>query len=85
MNNLKHIKRFNEAQENLNISDVSDSLYQGESTRDGNGLLDKMRKLFNNYKLTTWEYVAFKKMVRSFAKENNFYFDEEKEMLYNRR
>jgi len=85
MKDLKHIKRFNEAQENLNISDVSDSLYQDGSTRNENGLLDKMRKLFNNEKLTTWEYVAFKKMVRSFAKENNFYFDEEKEMLYKRR
>jgi len=69
----------------LNISDVSDSLYQDGSTRNENGLLDKMRKLFNSEKLTTWEYVAFKKMVRSFAKENNFYFDEEKEMLYKRR
>jgi hypothetical protein len=27
MKDLKHIKRFNEAQENLNISDVSDSHY----------------------------------------------------------
>jgi hypothetical protein len=71
--------------ENLNISDVSDSLYQDGSTRNENGLLDKMRKLFNSEKLTTWEYVAFKKMVRSFAKENNFLFDEEKEMLYKRR
>jgi hypothetical protein len=71
--------------ENLNISDVSDSLYQDGSTRSENGLLDKMRKLFNSEKLTTWEYVAFKKMVRSFAKENNFLFDEEKEMLYKRR
>jgi len=26
MKDLKHIKRFNEAQENLNISDVSDSV-----------------------------------------------------------
>jgi hypothetical protein len=85
MQDLKHIKRFNESEENLNISDVSDSLYQDGSTRDENGLLDKMRKLFDSEKLTTWEYVAFKKMVRSFAKENNFYFDEEKEMLYQRR
>jgi hypothetical protein len=85
MKDNKHIKSFNEHQENLNISDVSDSLYQDGSTRNENGLLDKMRKLFNNEKLTTWEYVAFKKMVRSFAKENNFYFDEEKEMLYKRR
>jgi hypothetical protein len=85
MKHLKTQQQLNEGQENLNISDVSDSLYQDGSTRDENGLLDKMRKLFNNEKLTTWEYVAFKKMVRSFAKENNFYFDEEKEMLYNRR
>jgi len=28
MKDLKHIKRFNEAQENLNISDVSDSKKQ---------------------------------------------------------
>jgi hypothetical protein len=85
MKDLKHIKRFNESEENLNISDVSDSLYQDGSTRNENGLLHKMRKLFNSEKLTTWEYVAFKKMVRSFAKENNFHFDEEKEMLYKRR
>lgn len=38
-----------------------------------------MRKLFNSEKLTTWEYVAFKKMVDSFDKENNFHFDEDKE------
>ena len=85
---MKHFKtpqELKESLENLNISDVSDSLYQDGSTRNENGLLDKMRKLFNNEKLTTWEYVAFKKMVRSFAKENNFYFDEEKEMLYKRR
>jgi hypothetical protein len=85
MKGLTHIKRFNESEENLDISDVSDSLYQDGSTRNENGLLDKMRKLFNSEKLTTWEYVAFKKMVRSFAKENNFHFDEEKEMLYKRR
>ena len=85
MKDLKHIKRFNESDENLNISDVSDSLYQDGSTRSENGLLDKMRKLFNSEKLTTWEYAAFKKMVRSFAKENNFHFDEETEMLYKRR
>ena len=85
MKDNKHIQSFNEHQENLNISDVSDSLYQDGSTRNENGLLDKMRKLFNSEKLTTWEYVAFKKMVRSFAKENNFLFDEEKEMLYKRR
>ena len=85
MKHLKTPQELNEASENLNISDVSDSLYQDGSTRNENGLLDKMRKLFNNEKLTTWEYVAFKKIVRSFAKENNFYFDEEKEMLYKRR
>jgi hypothetical protein len=85
MKHLKTQQQLNEGQENLNISDVSDSLYQDGSTRDENGLLDKMRKLFDSEKLTTWEYVAFKKMVRSFAKENNFYFDEEKEMLYQRR
>jgi len=30
MKDLKHIKRFNEAQENLNISDVSDSKNEQE-------------------------------------------------------
>ena len=85
MKNNKHVESFGQFNENLNISDVSDSLYQDGSTRNENGLLDKMRKLFNSEKLTTWEYVAFKKMVRSFAKENNFHFDEETEMLYKRR
>ena len=60
----------------------SNNLYQDDSTRHENGLLYKMRKLFNDGKLTTWEYVAFKRIVRSFAKENKYYFDEEKEMLY---
>ena len=30
MKDLKHIRRFNESEENLNISDVSDSLLQLE-------------------------------------------------------
>ena len=30
MKDLKHIKRFNESEENLNISDVSDSFFKGQ-------------------------------------------------------
>ena len=46
----KEINKFKEflnenSEEKLNISDVSDSLYQDGSTRNENGLLDKMRKL----------------------------------------
>ena len=84
MKDLKHIKSFNEAQENLNISDVSNSLYQDNSTRRPNGLLFKMRELFNNETLTTWEYGEFMRMVQSFAKENNYHFDKDKEQLYRR-
>ena len=33
MKNLKHIKRFNESEENLNISDVSDSYFTLEEVK----------------------------------------------------
>lgn len=33
MKDLKHIKRFNEAQENLNISDVGDSYFTLEEVK----------------------------------------------------
>ena len=68
----------------LGISDVSNSLYQDNSTRRPNGLLFKMKKLFNDERLTTWEYGEFIKMVQSFAKENNFHFDKDTEQLYKR-
>jgi hypothetical protein len=60
-------------------------LYQDGSTRNENCLLDKMRKLFDDEKITTWEYISFKKMVRSFAKLHNLHFDEDKEMFYKQR
>jgi hypothetical protein len=37
MKDLKHIKCFNEAQENLNISDVSDSDFIEHDLEDENG------------------------------------------------
>jgi hypothetical protein len=37
MKDLKHIKRFNEAQENLNISDVSGSDFIEHDLEDENG------------------------------------------------
>lgn len=58
------------------------NLFQNEFTRRPNGLLYKMRLLFNNNELTTWEYHEFRKMVRSFCKEYELDFDEKKEMVY---
>lgn len=57
-------------------------LYQDESTRRPNGLLYKMKLLFDKRELTTWEYHEFRKMIRSFCKEYNLHFDEDKNMVY---
>lgn len=69
---------------NSGLDTVSESFYQDEFTRKPNGLLYKMRTLYNNYELTTWEYHEFRKMVRSFCKEYNLHFDENKDMVYKR-
>jgi hypothetical protein len=43
MKDLKHIKRFNESEENFNISDVSDSDLIGEIKRQKDNLLIDFR------------------------------------------
>ena len=58
------------------------NLFQNEFTRRPNGLLYKMRLLFNNNELTTWEFEEFRKMVRSFCKEYELHFDEKKQIVY---
>lgn len=60
-------------------------LYQDEFTRKPNGLIFKMRELFDEEKLTIWEFQEFKRMVYSFSKENGLHFDQDKEMLYKKR
>ncbi len=78
-------ENLNEAETpQLNIGAVSVSFYQDEFTRRPNGLLYKMRILFDKHELTTWEFREFIKMVRSFCKENDLHFDENKEMVYKR-
>lgn len=42
MKDKKHIKSFNEATENLNISDVSDSNFIGENWRDNDTITREM-------------------------------------------
>jgi len=76
-------KKFNtEKTHNTNLSDVSGSFYQDEFTRRPNGLLYKMRTLFNKHELTTWEFQEFRKMCMSFCKEYDLHFDENKELVY---
>jgi hypothetical protein len=69
---------------NSDLGAVSGSFYQDEFTRRPNGLLYKMRTLFNKHELTTWEFQEFRKMARSFCKEYDLHFDENKEMVYKR-
>jgi len=45
MKDLKHIKRFNESEENLNISDVSNSDSFDAAHKDGYELLEKVIEL----------------------------------------
>lgn len=60
-------------------------LYQDEFLRKPNGLLYTMRNLFDNHKLTTWEFQEFMKIVRSFCKEYDLHFDEKTERLWKKR
>ena len=52
MKDLKHIKRFNESDENLNISDVSDSdLFQEDSESLMIEVVDKIKPFYQKYGL----------------------------------
>jgi uncharacterized sporulation protein YeaH/YhbH (DUF444 family) len=52
MKDLKHIKRFNESEENLNISDVSDSdLFQEDSESLMIEVVDKIKPFYQKYGL----------------------------------
>lgn len=66
------------------MSELEPSLkvHQSEFTRRPNGLLYKMKILLDDWQLTSWEYLEFRKMVRSFCKEYNLYFDENENMVY---
>jgi hypothetical protein len=72
MKDLKHIKRFNESEENLNISDVSDSLigkivkFNGEDCEIIHRLDDKviLRSINKHIKLKGFD------PVHSFYKAN---------------
>jgi hypothetical protein len=46
-----------------------------------NKLASRMRLMYNVEDLTTWEFAAFKTLMRSYAKENNFEYDEATELL----
>jgi hypothetical protein len=67
MKDLKHIKRFNESEENFNISDVSDSIFDNmlskewfnkckylseDDKKELINLYNKFNKQFNNVKLS---------------------------------
>lgn len=60
-------------------------LYTDEFTRKTNGLLFKMRKLFNEEKVSIWEFQQLIRITRSYCKEYDLYFDEEKEMVYRKK
>ena len=66
----------------MKIQKFNEELYQSSTLRNENGLIYKMRDLFNKEELTTWEYNTFIKLVIEYAKSNDLYFDEKKEILY---
>jgi len=45
MKDLKHIKRFNESEENLNISDV---MFSKNSIKENDGVGDELSEIFTN-------------------------------------
>lgn len=48
-----------------------------------NSLLYSMKKLFDNYKLTTYEYQEFRIIVRDYCKNNNLNFNEDENLIRN--
>ena len=70
MKDLKHIKRFNEHQENLNISDVSDSELVGDffQTTDSNSWRKGQLEFFS-----LDEYEMIKSIFSQTNIDNNFY------------
>jgi hypothetical protein len=65
----------------INENDES-NLYQDDSLRNENGLIYRMRDLFNRSELTYWQYNAFKRIIFEYAKSKNLYFDDKQEILY---
>ena len=76
MNDKKHIKRFNESEENLNISDVSDSLNEKyeqkiyqllSSVSQEKGVINYLTKAIGS-KFSDEEMRAFDKFINSIKK-----------------
>ncbi|MFA5585551.1 MAG: hypothetical protein WDA02_03280 [Saccharofermentanales bacterium] len=85
MKNLKHIKRFNESDENLNISDVSGSVSKEDKFLiNGSGLfffksrLDDKKKLEISkwYKNLSDEHREFVDIIRSEAIDETDFFSQ---------
>jgi len=83
MKDLKHIKRFNESEENLNISDVSGSVSKEDGFLiNGSGLFFFKSRLDNKKKLeiTKWyknlsdEHREFVDIIRSEAIDETDFF-----------
>ena len=73
----------NEAlEEDKEPTEIKGELIQSEKTRKPNSLNYKMRALFDNGKLTQWEYSQYKAFVRSFAKSEGLYYDETDEQFF---
>jgi hypothetical protein len=67
MKNFKHIKRFNESEENLNISDVSDSYYSS-NPKDHNKTFETWDELFEfQAKKDGANYTMLKEWLKKFC------------------
>jgi hypothetical protein len=60
MKDLKHIKRFNESQENLNISDVRSMLDEISNIEKNNKIFIRVKKSYSGGNLIELQGVIFK-------------------------
>lgn len=58
------------------------TLEQSQKTQRPNALTLRLRTLFNQGTLTTWEFNEYIQMLRAFAKTENLIYDEKSEQLF---
>jgi hypothetical protein len=62
--------------------EIPNNLTQSQKTHRPNGLTYKLKSLFDQGTLTTWEYSEYIQILRTFAKQKNLYFDESTQQLF---
>lgn len=68
------------SEKSLDISNCD--LECSPETRKVNSLLYELKQMFDKFDLTSFNYYTFLKLVRNYCKNNNCYYDADKNLIY---